>query len=118
MAGRFPGRLLVSADDVASVVRRADGLIHATPTGMHGHPGLPFDPSLLRREMWVAEIVYVPLETELLSAARKLGCRTLDGGGMAVWQAVEAFELFTGVKPDAARMEAYFRRMVAGDGNR
>jgi len=53
----------------------------------------------------------VPLETELLAAARKLGCRTLDGGGMAVRQAVEAFELFTGIKPDAARMQAHFRKM-------
>jgi shikimate dehydrogenase len=83
---------------------------------MLGHPGLPFDPSLLRSDMWVAEIVYVPLETELLREARRLGCRTLDGGGMAVWQAVEAFEHFTGIKPDAPRMEAHFRRMVAGGG--
>ena len=114
MAKRFPERLLASADDVASVIKRADGVIHATPTGMAGHPGLPFDPSLLRSEMWLAEVVYVPLETELLRAARERGCRTLDGGGMAVWQAVEAFEHFTGIKPDAARMEAHFRKMVAG----
>jgi len=114
MAKRFPDRLLASADEVASVIKRAEGVIHATPTGMAGHPGLPFDPSLLRSGMWVAEIVYVPLETELLRAARKRGCRTLDGGGMAVWQAVEAFEHFTGIKPDAARMEAHFRQMVAG----
>jgi shikimate dehydrogenase len=80
---------------------------------MLGHPGLPFDPSLLRKEMWIAEIVYTPLETELLRVARKLGCRALDGGGMAVWQAVEAFELFTGTRPDASRMAAHFRRMVS-----
>jgi shikimate dehydrogenase len=113
MAKRFPERPLVTADEVASVIKRADGVIHATPTGMLGHPGLPFDSSLLRKELWVAEIVYTPLETELLRAARKLGCRTLDGGGMAVRQAVEAFELFTGIRPDAARMEAHFRRMVS-----
>jgi shikimate dehydrogenase len=112
MTKRFPERVLVSAEEVASVAKRAEGLIHATPTGMLGHPGLPFDPSLLRSDMWVAEIVYVPLETELLRAARKLGCRTLDGGGMAVWQAVEAFEHFTGIKPDARRMESHFRQMV------
>lgn len=114
MAKRFPEQLLASTDRVASVIKRADGVIHATPTGMAGHPGLPFDPSLLRSGMWLAEVVYVPLETELLRAARERGCRTLDGGGMAVWQAVEAFEHFTGVKPDAARMEAHFRKMVAG----
>jgi shikimate dehydrogenase len=114
MAKRFPDRLLASADGIVSVIKRADGVVHATPTGMAGHSGLPFDPSLLRSEMWLAEIVYVPLETELLLAARQRGCRTLDGGGMAVWQAVEAFEHFTGIKPDAARMEAHFRQMVAG----
>jgi shikimate dehydrogenase len=114
MARRFPERPLASADEIVSVIKRADGVIHATPTGMAGHPGLPFDPSLLRSEMWLAEIVYVPLETELLRAARARGCRTLDGGGMAVWQAVEAFEHFTGIKPDAARMETHFRQMVAG----
>jgi shikimate dehydrogenase len=113
MAGHFPERQVAAADRLASVIARADGLIHATPTGMAGHSGLPFDPSLLRPEMWLAEIVYVPLETALLRAARERGCRTLDGGGMAVWQAVEAFEHFTGVKPDAARMEAHFRQMVA-----
>jgi shikimate dehydrogenase len=50
------------------------------------------------------QIVYFPLETELLKQARRLGCRTLDGGGMAVFQAAEAFRLFTGVTPDYERM--------------
>jgi shikimate dehydrogenase len=113
VAGHYPGRLVVSADEVASAARRADGLIHATPTGMVGYPGLAFDPSLLRPGMWVAEIVYFPLETELLRVAKKRGCRTVDGGGMMVWQAVGAFEHFTGIKPDAARMEAHFLKLVS-----
>ena len=117
VAGNHPGRAVASADDLPSAVKRADGLIHATPTGMAGHPGLAFDPSLLRPEMWVAEIVYFPLETELLRAARKRGCRTLDGGGMMVWQAVGAFEHFTGIRPDAARMEAHFLKMVSRAGS-
>jgi shikimate dehydrogenase len=113
VAGNHPGRTVASADELASAVKRADGLIHATPTGMAAHPGLAFDPSLLGPEMWVAEIVYFPLETELLRAARTRGCRTLDGGGMMVWQAVGAFERFTGIRPDAARMEAHFLKMVS-----
>ena len=116
VAGNHPGRAVASADELASAAKRADGLIHATPTGMAAHPGLAFDPSLLRPEMWVAEIVYFPLETELLRAARKRGCRTIDGGGMAVWQAVGAFEHFTGVKPDATRMEGHFRNIVSHAG--
>src|SRR5258707_4274213 len=113
VAGNHPGRAVASADELASAAKRADGLIHATPTGMAAHPGLAFDPSLLRREMWVAEIVYFPIETELLRAARARGCRTVNGGGMMVCQAVGAFEHFTGIRPDAGRMETHFLRMVA-----
>jgi shikimate dehydrogenase len=117
VAGNHPGRVVASADELASAAKRANGLIHATPTGMAAHPGLAVDPSLLRPEMWVAEVVYFPLETELLRAARARGCRTLDGGGMMVWQAVGAFEHFTGIRPDAARMEAHFLKMVSRAGN-
>jgi shikimate dehydrogenase len=116
VAGNHPGRVVASAEDLESAAKRADGLIHATPMGMAAHPGLAFDPSLLRPEMWVADIVYFPLETELLRAARKRGCRTLDGGGMMVWQAVGAFEQFTGIRPDAARMETHFLKMVSRAG--
>ena len=84
----------------------ADGLIHATPTGMVAHPGLPLDEEHLRADLWVAEVVYRPLETELLRRASELGCRTLHGGGMAVFQAAGSFELFTGVEPDRERMLA------------
>ncbi|NEK56362.1 shikimate dehydrogenase [Geodermatophilus sabuli] len=94
----------------------ADGLVHATPTGMAAHPGLPVPAELLRPDLWVADIVYRPLETELVRVARRLGCRVLDGGAMAVFQAVDAFRLFTGVEPDAERMLAHFTTLVAGPG--
>ena len=90
----------------------ADGLIHATPTGMDGHPGLPLDEELLHPGLWVAEVVYRPLETELLQRAREIGCRTLDGGGMAVFQAAESFELFTGLQPDRERMLRHFAELA------
>jgi shikimate dehydrogenase len=90
----------------------ADGLIHCTPTGMAKSPGLALDAGLLQPSHWVAEIVYFPFETELLRVARAKGCRTLDGGGMAVFQAVGAFRLFTGIEPDAERMLRHFRSMI------
>jgi len=90
----------------------ADGLIHATPTGMDAHPGLPLDEQLLHDGLWVAEVVYRPLETPLLRIARELGCRTLDGGGMAVFQAADAFRLFTGIEPDRERMLRHFAQLV------
>jgi shikimate dehydrogenase len=77
---------------------------------MAGHPGMDVPRGFLRPEMWVAELVYFPLETELLKCARESGCRTLDGGGMAVFQAARAFELFTGVMPNEERMLREFSR--------
>jgi shikimate dehydrogenase len=102
-----------AAGDVAAAMRGATGLIHATPTGMASQPGLPLPASLLRRDLWVSEIVYFPLETELLKAARRAGCAVADGGHMNVGQAMRGFKLFTGREPDAARMDAHFRRLVS-----
>ncbi|MFD9701444.1 shikimate dehydrogenase [Lentzea sp. NPDC059081] len=102
------GRAVTCAPEA---VRFADGLVHATPTGMAAHPGLPLDESLLRDELWVADIVYRPLETALLAAARARGCRVLHGGGMVVLQAAESLRLFTGAEPDAARMLAHFEEL-------
>ncbi|MEW2400661.1 shikimate dehydrogenase [Streptomyces sp. NPDC046862] len=102
-----PGRAAAaSLDALPRLLAGADGVVHATPTGMAAHPGLPFPAELLRSGLWVAEVVYRPLETELLRAAREVGCATLDGGGMAVFQAADAFRLFTGREPDAGRMLA------------
>ncbi|RWG90709.1 shikimate dehydrogenase [Mesorhizobium sp.] len=97
-----------ASQELAADMASAAGLVHCTPTGMDKYPGLPLPENLLRQNLWVAEIVYFPLETELLRRARHLGCRTLDGGGMAVFQAAEAFRLFTGVTPDPERMLRHF----------
>jgi len=97
--------------DLPATLAAADGLVNTTPMGMAKLPGMPVPVELLRPELWVAEIVYFPLETELLRNARALGCRTLDGGNMAVFQAVKAFELFSGITPNAQRMLAHFQSM-------
>ncbi|MGE8065533.1 shikimate dehydrogenase [Pseudomonas sp. NPDC089569] len=101
----------VAGHDLALALAQANGLVNTTPMGMKKLPGMPVPVELLRPQLWVAEIVYFPLETELLRNARALGCRTLDGGNMAVFQAVKAFELFSGVVPDAQRMLAHFQSM-------
>jgi shikimate dehydrogenase len=80
-------------------------------------PGLPLPARLLRPDLFVAEIVYFPLETALLRTARALGCRVVDGGTMAVGQAIGAFEHFTGRKADPARVDAHFRRLIAAGAN-
>jgi shikimate dehydrogenase len=111
LAARFGAGRAVAVGDFAAEVAAADGLVNCTPVGMAKLPGTPLPVALLRPALWVAEIVYFPLETDLLRAARAIGCRTLDGGGMAVFQAVGAFRLFTGLEPDAARMQRHFAAM-------
>ena len=113
LAARFGAGRAVAVGDLAAEVAAADGLVNCTPVGMAKLPGTPLPVALLRPTLWVAEIVYFPLETALLRAARSIGCRTLDGGGMAVFQAVGAFRLFTGLEPDAARMQRHFAAMSA-----
>lgn len=94
-------------------VRHADGVINATPLGMAKYPGQAIEASYLQPAQWVADIVYFPLETALLASARAKGCAVLNGGGMAVFQAVEAFRLFTGQIPSADRMLAHFAELTS-----
>jgi shikimate dehydrogenase len=107
-SARFAGRVKVEAEP-GDALRTANGLVQATPTGTIEHPGMPIDAAFVRPDLWVAEVVYFPLETELLRAARRVGCPTVDGGRMALYQAVEAFRLFTGLEPDVERMRDAFQ---------
>ena len=106
------GRARASAD-LRAALKGASGLIHATPTGMAQMPGMPLPEEWLQRTMWVSDLVYVPMDTPLLKAARQIGCATVDGGYMNVGQAVDGFKLFTALDADAARMDAHFRRLVS-----
>lgn len=108
MSELFPGRRVEAVDDIAASLRASNGFVNASPVGMAKYPGLPIPVELLRPDLWVAEVVYVPLDTELLAQAQARGCATLDGGGMAVFQAAEAFRYFTGRAPDADRMRQAF----------
>lgn len=112
MAALFPDADVEAVEDLGEAMRVAAGIVHATPTGMAKYPGLPLPAGLLTTRHWVAEVVYFPLETELLREAKRRGCRTLDGGGMAVFQAVGAFRLFTGKEPDVDRMLAHFNTLT------
>ena len=115
LARRHGAARATAAIDLTAAMASASGLVHATPTGMAKMPGLPLPVGLLRPDLWVAEVVYVPMQTALLAAARALGCATVDGGTMAVGQAVGAFELFTGLPADAGRMRSHFGRLLAVD---
>jgi shikimate dehydrogenase len=103
----FSGRI-VCGTDLPAAMAQADGLVNCTPVGMAKYPGMPLPENLLRPTLWVSEVIYFPLETELLTKARALGCQTLDGSPMNIFQGAQAFELFTGLHPDAERMLARF----------
>jgi shikimate dehydrogenase len=99
--------------DLRSLLTRADGLIHATPTGMTGHPGTAVPRDLLNARLWVAEVVYFPITTRLLEDARAKGCRTLNGAPMVALQAAGSMELFTGLRPDRERMLRHVEELIA-----
>lgn len=101
------------ATDGGAAMANADGVINATPLGMQGCPGCAVPLGTLRGSMWVADVVYFPLETELIIAGRKAGCRCATGGDMVVLQAARGFELFCGIKPDIDRMSRHFQAMLA-----
>jgi shikimate dehydrogenase len=90
----------VSWDAIGDLLPRAELLINTTSLGMQGQPPLEADVSLLPPHAVVADLVYVPLRTPLLSAARARGLKTADGLGMLLHQAVRGFELWFGQRPE------------------
>ncbi|MFT7593611.1 MAG: shikimate dehydrogenase [Paracoccaceae bacterium] len=110
-----PDVRVVDAPDQA-MAKGLNGLVNATPFGMKAYPGSAFPLPLLAPDMWVADAVYFPLETRLLAAAQGIGCRIMPGSAMAIWQAVHAFELFTGHDADPQRFARVFRQLTQAPG--
>lgn len=112
LAKRYGDDRVAVTSDLASSLADAGGVVNATPIGMLGHAGMSVPADLVRSDLWVSDVVYFPLETQLVALARARGCRVLPGGGMAVHQAVGAFEYFTGRTPDADRMSRHFAELT------
>jgi shikimate dehydrogenase len=120
LATHFPGARSTAAapPELPAAIASADGLVNASPVGMHADPRLPLPAELLHRGLWVFDIVYMPVETALLRAARAAGLRTLGGTAMCAYQAAAAFQLLTGRPPDLARMLRHLDRLLAERGSR
>ncbi|PQZ94855.1 shikimate dehydrogenase [Arthrobacter sp. MYb227] len=99
-------------DNAAAWIQEADGVINATPLGMEHLPGTPFDVSLLRSTHWVADVIYRPVDTELLLAAAAIGCQRVGGTTMLIEQAADTFVLLTGMEPDRERMRAHLANLL------
>lgn len=113
----FPACRFSVAGDPETAIAASQGVVNATPVGMASLPGLPFPPSLLEAGQWVADIIYFPLETKLLAAARQRGHTIANGVSMVVGQAAGAFHLFTGREPDRERMLARLETEIAAERN-
>ena len=113
LQGRFKQADVVAADIEGIDTRSVSGVVNATPIGMASHPGSALDAGKLLPHLWVVDVVYFPLETQLLRAARKIGCRTLNGSGMVIGQAALAFEIITGRVANQQRMGRSFHEMPA-----
>jgi len=97
---------------IAGLLPQAGLLVNTTSLGMHGQPALVLDVGLLPQNAVVADLVYVPLQTPLLSAARARGLKTADGLGMLLHQAVRGFELWFGQRP---QVTSELRALVEAD---
>jgi shikimate dehydrogenase len=113
LADQFGASVHVSAwDTIGEQLARAGLLINTTSLGMHGQPALDIDVGRLPPQAVVADLVYAPLDTPLLVAAKARGLKTADGLGMLLHQAVRGFELWFGRRP---QVTAELRRLVEAD---
>ncbi|MFK4720033.1 shikimate dehydrogenase [Bradyrhizobium niftali] len=101
------------ATSVEDALRGATGLVNGTPVGMLPNRDTPVPSSLLRENLWVADAVYSPLITPLLAAAQAKGARIMTGRELAIYQAADAFELFTGLAPSTEVMGEAFDEVMA-----
>jgi quinate/shikimate dehydrogenase (NAD+) len=114
LAARLEGRLNVSVtDNVADAMRGVVGVVNGSPVGMLPDLGMPVPDSLLHAGLWVADAVYSPLWTPLLIAARAKGAAVMTGRELAIYQAADAFELFTGHLPSTVEMGIAFDGVMA-----
>ena len=110
LRGRLQARV---ADDVANALQGASGVVNGTPVGMLPDRGMAVPEALLHRDLWVADAVYTPLWTPLLTAAKARGAKVMTGRELAIYQAADAFELFTGLKPPVAAIGNAFDAVMA-----
>ena len=101
------------ADSVEDAMRGATGVVNGSPVGMLPNRGTPVPDALLHKGVWVADAVYTPLWTPLLNAAKAKGAEVMTGRELAVYQAADAFELFTGLRPSAVEMGNAFDAVMA-----
>ncbi|MDB5577193.1 MAG: Shikimate dehydrogenase, partial [Bradyrhizobium sp.] len=114
LAARLQGQARACvADSVEDALRGVKGVVNASPVGMLPSVETPIPDVLLHAGLWVADAVYSPLWTPLLTAARAKGARVMTGRELAIYQAADAFELFTGHLPSISELGSAFDGVMA-----
>jgi len=114
LAARLEGRMAVSVcDTIAQALDDAGGIINGTPIGMLPNRDSPVPQEFLHSGLFVADAVYTPLWTPLLQAARAKGCRVMTGRELCIYQAADAFRLFTGLDGSLEHIGAAFDAVIA-----
>jgi shikimate dehydrogenase len=121
-AGHLAGLLrahsgIAVADRIEDALAGAVGLVNGTPVGMLPSRATPVPDAFLHDGLWVADAVYSPLWTPLLTAAKARGARTMTGRELAIYQAADAFKLFTGLTPSTIEMGNAFDGVMARTGS-
>ena len=89
---------VIACHDLGQATQGADGLVNATPVGMHHHPGCPLPAEVFGQPTWAFDAIYTPVDTLFLSHAAAAGAEILSGYELFLHQGIDAFELFTGQK--------------------
>jgi shikimate dehydrogenase len=114
LEGQLEGHVKASvAHGVEDALRGVAGVVNGSPVGMLPSRATPVPEALLHAGLWVADAVYTPLWTPLLVAAKAKGAEIMTGRELAIYQAADAFELFTGLKPSIADMRIAFDAVMA-----
>jgi shikimate dehydrogenase len=114
LAARLDGHAKATVThSVEDALRGVAGMVNGSPVGMLPNLGTPVPESLLHAGMWVADAVYSPLWTPLLNAARAKGAMVMTGRELAIYQAADAFELFSGLVPSIAEIGIAFDEVMA-----
>jgi len=102
---------VITADELTVAALGCDGLVNCTPVGHYTHPGLPIDKAVIGHQSWAFDAVYTPLDTEFLQLCVRAGLGIVSGFDLFFYQALNAFEIFTGIEVDAVEvMQEYTRR--------
>ena len=110
LQGQVPTSVPHSVEDA---LRGVAGVVNASPVGMLPNRGTPVPDALLHAGLWVADAVYSPLWTPLLTAAKAKGAAVMTGRELAIYQAADAFELFTGLTPSVTEIGLAFDEVMA-----